>query len=599
MQPAHAPGPRRSAFTAGFLSLLFPGLGHAYLGLGRRALAFAAPPILIGALVAGIAIRLNVFELAGLAVQSWFLTLVFVVNLVAMVYRAAAIVDAWRIAAALGQSVGRRGAGRPSVPIRPAGIAGLAAILLVMSVAHVAVARYDLVLSRTADCIFDPNRADCSADASPTPDASGSPGVSASPSETPTPEPTAIGTPVPEATIPPWDGKERLNILLIGSDEQGGGHNTDTLIVVSVDPTTGQVAMFSLPRDTVDVPIPAGTPARAVFGPAYASKINSFFVNVRKRADLYPGTDQTRGYNALKSVLGNLYGLDVKYFVEVNFDGFRKIVDALGGVTINVQIPVVDDRYPTGNGGPLERVYIPVGMQQMTADEALTYARSRNGSSDFDRAARQQRVLVSIRQQTDVSRVLPKIDELAAALSSSIRTDIPRELLPRLLGLADQVDTRSIRSYVFTPPLYQTENQNSPRGYILEPNVARIRAAVKAAFTSNPSDETKREALAAEGASVWVLNGSGKTGAAANIAGYLEYVGIAATAPNQKPDISGYSATTLLVYNGAEQTMPETVAALESIFGVSATLKTDPAARVDIAVVTGKTTPDLTPPPAP
>ena len=66
--------------------------------------------------------------------------------------------------------------------------------------------------------------------------------------------------------MPPWDGKERLNILLIGSDEQGGGHNTDTLITVSIDPVTKQAAMFSLPRDTQFVPLPAGTPARSGAG---------------------------------------------------------------------------------------------------------------------------------------------------------------------------------------------------------------------------------------------------------------------------------------------------------------------------------------------
>ena len=108
--------------------------------------------------------------------------------------------------------------------------------------------------------------------------------------------------------------------------------------------------MFSLPRDTVDVPDPAG-PARVASGAApTANKINSFFVNNRKRSDLWPGNDRTRGYNALKSVLGELYGLDIKYFVEVNFEGFKKVVDAVGGVTINVQVPVVDDAFPAGDG---------------------------------------------------------------------------------------------------------------------------------------------------------------------------------------------------------------------------------------------------------
>ncbi len=107
--------------------------------------------------------------------------------------------------------------------------------------------------------------------------------------------------------------------------------------------------MFSLPRDTVDVPIPPG-PARSVFGSTYSGKINGCWAAVRKRSDLYPGKGNLPGYNGLKAILGGLYGLDIKYFVEVNFDGFKKIVDVMGGVTINVQIPVSDDRFPSVRG---------------------------------------------------------------------------------------------------------------------------------------------------------------------------------------------------------------------------------------------------------
>jgi hypothetical protein len=112
------------------------------------------------------------------------------------------------------------------------------------------------------------------------------------PTGVPTAEPTLLGTPVPTVAIPPWDGKERLNILLIGSDEQRGGHNTDTMITVSIDPVTKQVAMFSLPRDTVDVPVPPG-PAQRVWGRDYGQKINSFFANNRRRSDLWTGRAAT------------------------------------------------------------------------------------------------------------------------------------------------------------------------------------------------------------------------------------------------------------------------------------------------------------------
>jgi LCP family protein required for cell wall assembly len=596
MLPAHEARPRRrSAFAAAFLSLLFPGLGHAYLGAQRRALGYAAPPILIGALGVGIAVRLDVFQLAGLAVQTWFIAAIFIVNLVALAYRATAIVDAWRIGRWLSTdgAGSRRPGGAGPVAAAPVAVAALAAVLLIMSVPHVAIARYDVLLAGTTACIFDPGAGDCGSAPA------GSPGALDEPAEDApaTPDPSAVGTPVPAATIAPWDGKERLNILLIGADEQGGGHNTDTLITLSIDPATNQLAMFQLPRDTVDVPIPEG-PARKLFGTSYAGKINAWLLAIRNRPDLYPGSDQTRGYNGLKAILGELYGVDIRYYVEVNFEGFQKIVDALGGVTVNVQVPVVDDRFPAG-GGALQRVYIASGMQHMTGAQALVYARSRHGSTDFDRGARQQRVLLSLRQQTDIARVLPKIDQLASALSASVRTDIPRELLPRLLGLAAQVDTPDVRSYIFAPKFYQTEYLQSPRGYIIIPNLERIRTAVRDAFTADPGIAGRRERLGEEGATVYVLNGSGVTGQASRIADYLEYLGMSASAPSRKPEVSGLATTTLRVYNGAAGTLPLTVAVLEELFGVTAELVDDPAAATDIVIVTGKNTPSLAPPPAP
>ena len=594
MPPAHETLPRgRSPFAAAFLSLLFPGLGHAYLGAYRRGLGFAAPPLLAGALVAGFAVRMTQFDLAGLAIQSWFLIAVFVANLVALVYRAVAIVDAWSIARLLGGRSGMPSAGGSARRTRIASVASLGAVLLVMSGLHVAVARYDVLLATTADCIFEPGQAKCAP-----PEGSPGPGDG-------TPAPTELGTPEPTdapgetaPAIQPWNGTDRLNILLIGADEQDGGHNTDTMITVSIDPASGQVVMFTLPRDTVDVPVPAG-PARNVFGSVYGGKINSFFVRARNSPSAFPGARPTRGYTGLKAILGNLYGIDIKYYVEVNFDGFRKVVDALGGVTVNVQVPVLDDNYPVA-AGHRTRLFVPAGMQRMTGAEALEYARSRKSTSDFERSARQQRIIVSLRQQMDIASILKNINPLAAAIGQSVRTDIPRELVPQLLGLADRVDMRSIRSVIFTPPFYQVECLNCPpRGYIISPRITRIRQAVADAFSVDPAFAEKRDALTDEGAELWVLNGSGRTGEAARLSEYLSYLGMAATAPIQKPDVSKPPATIIRAYNGAETTLPLTLAALQEVFGVVVTPITDPNVRVDFVIITGGGTPQLTPPPAP
>jgi LCP family protein required for cell wall assembly len=586
MQAGHETLARgRSPFAAAFLSLLFPGLGHAYLGAYRRGLGIAAPLLLITALLAGFAVRMDTLDFAGLAVQGWFQIVLFVGNLALLVYRAWAIVDAWTIGRALGGPGLTRAAARQA---RLVSVAGLAAVLLVMSGAHLAVARYDLLLSGTASCIFDPEAA-CEPGRSPGPGDSLGPGESAPPS---------VGPDASGSEVSPWDGKQRLNILLIGADEQGGAHNTDTLITVSIDPATNQVVMFQLPRDTVDVPIPPG-PARNVYGSVYGGKINSLWVNASQRSDAWPGTRATRGYNALKAALGHLYDLEIKYYVEVNFDGFKQVVDALGGVTINVQVPVLDDNFPAG-AGHRERLFIPAGNQHMTGAEALAYARSRKSTSDFERGARQQRVIVSLRQQLDIGQALKNIDVLAAAIGQSVRTDIPREIVPQLLAIADRVDARSIRSVIFTPPFYQNECLACPpRGYIIQPRVDRIRTAVSEAFLVDPNFAEARDALVGEGAEVWVLNGSGRQGEAGRLSEYLSYLGISASAPNQKPDVAGSGATIVRAYNGAETALPLTAEALRLVFGVEVTPITDPAVRVDFTVITGDATPHLTPPPAP
>jgi LCP family protein required for cell wall assembly len=587
----------KSAFTAAFLSLLFPGLGHAYAGAPYRALGFAAVPVLVTALVGGMLLRMDRTDLLGLAFNSGLLTSVFVLNLVALVYRLVAIVDAYRVTLYLNsfRAAGDGRLGPARLPRNPVSVAGLLAVVLVMSGAHVAVARYDMIALDFlgSGCIFvgdEQADEDCEAAASPDPSDEVEPDPTAGGS--PIPEPTAIGSAVPQVSIPPWDGKERLNILLIGSDKRPGiaGENTDTLIIVSIDPVSKKVAMFSVPRDTVDVPIPSG-PARSVFGRVYAGKINSFYNAVRNRPDLFPGNRTTRGFNGLKALMGELTGLDMKYFVEVNFQGFRKVIDEIGGVTVNVQVPLVDNAFPSG--GRALRVYIPSGLQHMNGSQALRYARSRYTTDDFDRGARQQRLLLSLREQADPIALIPRLPELITALKSAVKTDIPVDQLDDLLGLADSVDTRDIRSFVFNRPTYQTEVISGPRGYILVPKLDVIRRTVRNAFKGDATTEQQREALAQEGARVWVLNGTSEARRGSRLAGYLEYHGLTASAPRQKPEGGVPRDTRIVAYNGAEERFPATIEFLEKVFDVTVTTKIDATIRADVTVTIGRDTADL------
>jgi LCP family protein required for cell wall assembly len=586
------PRPRQqSAFVAAFLSLLFPGLGHAYARAWTRAIGFAALPLLLLALLLGIFLKTGPIGSAVLVVAN--LGLILAGNVVAFIYRALAAIDAYRVVAFVNaQAEGSGRLGRRPMRLNPISVAGLAAVCLVIAGSHAVVAKYGGDAQAIVSCIQDAN-CDTSDSASPNP----SNGPQSTDSRTPTLSLPPVGTPLASTSgVPTWNGTDRLNILLLGVDQRPGDvtFNTDTMIVVSIDPVTKNVALFSLPRDTVDVPLPVA--AQGVFGSVYRGKINSLWTNARNRPDAFPGTDRQRGYNALKETLSTLYNLNIQYYVMVNFEGFRQVVDTVGGVTIDVQNPVVDDKYPGDNGTDL-RVYIPAGPQHMTGSEALIYARSRHGSSDFDRAARQQRVIVSIREQTSPQTVLNNLSALLTTLKSSFKTDIPLDELPALIQLSSQVNTANIRSYVFSPPRFGTEGY--PGGiYSIEPNVALIRSTVLNAFKIDPKLEALRDAVSAENGTIWVVNGSGQSGQANTLVAFLEYEGLTAIAQTQRPPTT--PANTLIkVYNGRETSLPSTVALLEKVFGVQARLVNDPSVTVDIIVTTGRSTVTMTPPPGP
>ncbi len=579
---------RPSPFAAAFLSLIFPGLGHLYARRHARALAFAAPPFLGLALLGGLLASASTRDVVKVSVFDPFvLDVLLALDVLLFLYRAIAAIDAYRCAAVEVPEGGGR-LGRPRIPFAPLSLAGLVAVLLVMGMAHVALARYDRIAHDTIMAV--------------TSDSPSNPAVSAaSPGASPAASAYAGTAAQPQPSIAPWNGG-RLNVLLVGVDQRPADRtfNTDTMIVASIDPTSGQVSMFSVPRDFEQIPLPPTWPAAAYFGGIYPNKVNSIWTYAEGAPNLFPGTDATRGVNALKGTLGYMLGIQIPYYVEVNFSGFRQVVDTLGGATIDVQIPVTDYDYPTDNGRGAIKLYIPPGIQHMSGEEALAYARSRHATSDFDRSLRQQRVITSIRQQTDVLSFLDpnKLDALGQALRNAIHTDFPRDQLPQLVSLIEKADTTNLHSLVFTPPQYavQCPPAECVIHYWLHPNLPAIRQAVTQALSSSTPLAQSRAKLSAESAQVLVENGSGVAGQATSVAAYLTYLGMNASVPSAnggRADRSDYPNTVVTFYNGAEATMPETVRVLQSTFGVTITTAADPTVKVDVIVITGAKTPQL------
>ncbi len=301
--------------------------------------------------------------------------------------------------------------------------------------------------------------------------------------------------PVAEAAAPPMD---RVNLLLLGIDQrqqETGPWRTDTMILVSIDPKTNTAAMLSIPRD-LWVTIPG-------FG---ENRINvAHFLGDYKD---YPGG----GPALAKKTVWYALGVPVHYYVRVNFTGFEKIVDAMGGLEINVESPIHDSKYPDSNYGTYV-LDIPAGLQQMDGKRALEYARTRHGSSDFDRMSRQQQVLLAVRDKAlSLDIPLSQVPSILQTLGDSIQTDIPLNEMLSMADLAKKIDRGNIRHGVIDSTM--TTGVTTSSGAMVEvPDWDKVRALVDGLFpTGEPTAVApvivSAEQLATEGARILVQNGT-------------------------------------------------------------------------------------------
>jgi LCP family protein required for cell wall assembly len=603
--------PRRSAFAAAFLSFLYPGLGHAYLGRWLRALLWAIPPTIAIVVLALTVSGQGLTEFAAqVAVDPTPLIVGLVIDLL---YRLVAVLDAWRLAS-------DRTVGSPGTRLLSA--AGVVALVIVLIASHVVVASAGLlgnsiltdITGSEGDDSEIPTQEELASESSDfvliyeeqqevgaTTPATG-PGASLAP---PPDQGSAAATDEP-ARFEEWDGKKRLNILLVGADlstSRGYSYLTATMITVSIDPPTGRVAFISLPRDISGVPLPSSWPAARALGGKYNNKINTLYTQARVRPDLFPkGNDKTRGFEALMGALGQLYGLNINYYVAVDIDSFRSVVNTLGGVVVDVQNPVFDPKYPSNDGRGSLKLYLPPGISRMNGQRALAYARSRHGSNDFERSARQQRVITSVRDQTDLSTIMQPgvLNELLKAVRKDVKTNIPPKLVPSLLSLAQDIDLDRRENLVLsTGSGYATDCYPcGPQGlYILKPNIPRIRQAVQNVFSGSRQAARTVSRIREEAATVHVLNGySSRNQRSLDIASRLSAAGMVATVPpvnEGRADTSDYKATLIRAYNGAEETNPETFKRLKRAFkekNVTVELVEDPEQEADFVVTVGSKT---------
>ena len=282
----------------------------------------------------------------------------------------------------------------------------------------------------------------------------------------------------------------RYNILLMGGDAARSrfGLRPDSMSVLSIDAVTGQTINIGIPRNLQKAPFSAGSPMLKVYPNGYncgvVCLINAIYKDTTdNHSNLYPNADKqgsTAGVEATKDAIEGVTGLKIQSYVLVDMAGFKRLIDALGGITITVK-----NRLPIGGqedayGQPINvKGWIEPGTQHMDGKTALWFARARHGSSDYDRMQRQRQVEDAMLAQLDPGTVLTHFKEIATAGRQLLKTDIPNGMVSTYIDLALKAKKLGISKLELVPPTIDVVN----------PDFTAIHAMIQKAFKkASPSN---------------------------------------------------------------------------------------------------------------
>ncbi len=263
----------------------------------------------------------------------------------------------------------------------------------------------------------------------------------------------------------------RYNVLLLGGDAgpMRTGIRPDSITVASIDAETGRAVLFGLPRNLANVPFPEGTVMDRQFPDGFdcdGCYLNGVHTWANDNAELFPQTDDP-GIEATTHTVEEITGLSINYYVLIDLKGFQDLVDALGGVTIDV-----GERIPIGGIGGDITGWIEPGTQHLDGYQTLWFARSRATSDDYSRMARQKCVLNAMLKQLDPQTVVANFGDIAAAGKQVISTSIPHSELGTFVDLALKTRRLPVSTVSFVPPRINTG----------DPDWALIRSMVSGAI---------------------------------------------------------------------------------------------------------------------
>ncbi|HET9841488.1 MAG TPA: LCP family protein [Nocardioides sp.] len=302
----------------------------------------------------------------------------------------------------------------------------------------------------------------------------------------------------------------RYNVLLVGGDSGAGrwGLRTDSMTVASVDATTGKTVLIGLPRNMTNFPFVKGS----VMHKAWPHGFNCGYPDCELNGvNTWVGDHQTLfkrvenpGMDATISAIEGITGLRINYWAFVNLAGFRGLVDAVGGVTLNVRQPI-----PVGGLGNDVTGYIKPGIRKLNGFDTLWFARSRDSSDDYSRMARQKCVMNAMLHQISPQTVLTNFEKIAKASSQMISTDIPASEVDTFMALALKAKDRPVATLSLVPPLIDTGH----------PDIGLIKRKVQAAIATSehpPAHSTQHHKKKAPATVTGGSIGSLSTGYAAN-----------------------------------------------------------------------------------
>ena len=499
------------------LSIVVPGLGQAYARRYLRGVLWFSP-VAAAAVALFFGLGVSVTDLINAALDPTILWGVFWLNVLSAMWRVGAAADAFKILD--GSAIGVT-----SLAV------GWAMLVLLIITPHLFVGRYVFDAVTLVSVVFVEEGETVAvpvipigtdADIVPDPTIDALKPEFASVFDSQMWDPDAVLTRIQMAgdeagTAPapflPFDervGEDRFSVLIAGGDAGPGrgGLRTDSMIVASINTGTGKAALFSFPRNMGSIPLPkrfenafiefeksiAPEPEPVEEGEeppewesckCFPEQLNALYPFTRRWTRTYPD-EVDPGMAALRDVLGGLMGISIDYYALIDMAAFVDLVDAIGGIDVDVRQPLQAEVSPPREGDPWATVDVDVGWNHLSGMEALAYARARKGSSDYARMERQRCMVRGVAAKADPFTILRSFPAIVDAVEHSVVTDIPRSFAGEFISAAAGLDFDDIETVGFTHAYWEDERDHL---YHPIPDVSSIQSKVRRVFSGQDTGE--------------------------------------------------------------------------------------------------------------